>query len=121
MIFHHESNKIGFHFSDFSAIFYAIYKKQAIHFTIGVTTLQNDPRKEILYCNVAPGWPAGAAGSNSGEARQSLAREGWGRSLWATRVQFGHSIGGERRPVGGAPAASGGGRGGLCSGEARAR
>jgi hypothetical protein len=64
---------------------------------------------------------AGAVGANSGDARRSLAGEGWGRSLWATRVLFGHLVGGERRPVGGAPAASGGGRGGLCSGEARAR
>jgi hypothetical protein len=109
------------HFSNLFTIFYAIYNKQAIHFTIGVTTLQNDPRKEILYCNVAPGRPAGAAGENSSKAHRSLAGEGWGRSLWATRVLFGHSVGGERRPVGGTPATSGGGRGGLCSGEARAR
>jgi hypothetical protein len=32
-------------FSDFSTIFYAIYKKQESHFTIGVTLLQGGPRK----------------------------------------------------------------------------
>jgi hypothetical protein len=56
-IFHHESNKIGFAFSDFSTIFYAIYKKQQNHFTIGVTLLQGGPRKEVWLCNVAPGVP----------------------------------------------------------------
>jgi hypothetical protein len=39
-------------------IFYAIYKKQPNHFTIGVNLLQGGPRKEIFFCNVAPGWPA---------------------------------------------------------------
>jgi hypothetical protein len=40
VIFHHESNKIGLHFSDFSVIFYPIYKNQEITFTIGVHLLQ---------------------------------------------------------------------------------
>jgi hypothetical protein len=48
-------------FSDFSTIFYAIYKKQPKHFTIGVTTLQEGPRKDFFPHNVAPGRPTGAA------------------------------------------------------------
>jgi hypothetical protein len=47
--------KLVLNFSDLSMIFYAIYKKQEIHFTIGVTTLQESPRKEICFCNVVPG------------------------------------------------------------------
>jgi hypothetical protein len=43
------------HFSDFSTIFYSIYKKQAIHFTIGVTLLQGGPRKDLWFRNVARG------------------------------------------------------------------
>jgi hypothetical protein len=53
--------KLVLHFSDFSMIFYAIYKNQENHFTIGVTTLQEGPRKDFFPCNVAPGWPSGAA------------------------------------------------------------
>jgi hypothetical protein len=104
------SKKLVLHFSDFPTIFYAIYKKQENHFTIGVTPLQKDPRKEVFFCNVAPGRPAGAVEHNSGEARRSLAGGGWGSELGATRVRFGGSVGGKRRLVGGAPAASGGGR-----------
>jgi hypothetical protein len=59
-IIHHESNKIFSHFTDFSVIFYAIYKKQENGNTIGVTLLQEGPWKVLLLCNVAPGarWPA---------------------------------------------------------------
>jgi hypothetical protein len=60
-IFHHESNKFVLHFYDFSTIFYAIYKKQPNHFTIGVNLLQGGPRKEIFFCNVVPRGAAGAA------------------------------------------------------------
>jgi hypothetical protein len=56
-IFHHKSNKI----SDFSMILYAIYKNEAIHFTIGVNLLQGGPRKESVFCNVVPRGAAGAA------------------------------------------------------------
>jgi hypothetical protein len=51
--------KLVLHFSDFSTIFYGIYKKQPNHFTIGVTLLQGGPRKESFFCNVAPERPAG--------------------------------------------------------------
>jgi hypothetical protein len=47
--------KFVLHFSDFSVIFYAIYKNQEISFTIGVHLLQGGPRKETRFCNVAPG------------------------------------------------------------------
>jgi hypothetical protein len=60
-IIHHESKKIGFHFSDFSMIFYAIYKKRPNHFTIGVNLLQGGPRKESVFCNVVPRGAAGGA------------------------------------------------------------
>jgi hypothetical protein len=51
--------KLGLHFSDFSVIFYAIYKNQEITFTIGVHLLQLGPWKECWLCNVvlgAAGW-----------------------------------------------------------------
>jgi hypothetical protein len=67
------------------------------------------------------GRPADAAGAIPGEARRSLAGEGWGKGQWATRVLFGNSVGGEGLPVGGAPAASGGGRCGCLTGEVGAQ
>jgi hypothetical protein len=67
-------------------------------------------------------WPlgavAGAGWANSGEARRILAGEGHEEGLGVTRVLFGSSVGGERRPVGGAPAASGGGSAGVVNGAA---
>jgi hypothetical protein len=53
---------------------------------------------------------AGVGGANSGELVAGLVGEGRGKGLWATRVRFGSSVGGEKLPGGGAPAASGGGR-----------
>jgi hypothetical protein len=52
--------KLVLHFSDFSVIFYAIYKNQKTHFTILVALLQGGPWKDLGFCNVAPGrgWPA---------------------------------------------------------------
>jgi hypothetical protein len=50
-----------------------------------------------------------------------LAGEGRGKGARVARVLFGSSVGEERLPVGSAPAASGGGRGGFGSGEVRAR
>jgi hypothetical protein len=71
--------KLVLHFSDFSMIFYAIYKKQEIHFTIGVTTLQESPRKEICFCNVVPGGgrPARVAGIRRAR-RRSWPGKAWG-------------------------------------------
>jgi hypothetical protein len=42
-IFHIESNKIDFAFSDFSTIFHAIYKKQQNGNTIEVVVLHRGP------------------------------------------------------------------------------
>jgi hypothetical protein len=62
------------HFSEFSVIFYAIYKNQQNCCTIGVTFLQLRPWKELNVCNVAP-MAAGRRGlCNSGEAGGVLAR-----------------------------------------------
>jgi hypothetical protein len=52
--------KLVLHFSDFSVIFYAIYKNQQTHFTILVALLQGGPRKDLGFCNVAPGVRAAA-------------------------------------------------------------
>jgi hypothetical protein len=110
--------KLVLHFYDFSMIFYTIYKKQPNHFTIGVNLLQGGPRKEIFFCNVAPGrstsgGPAkfrptagrGRPGTGGGESKGCcgpILGVGWGQ-------------GGVRR--GAAPAARPGGRRGLCAGE----
>jgi hypothetical protein len=70
--------KVVGHFSDFSMIFYAIYKNQEIIFTIGVHLLQQGPWKEVLFCNVV----LGAAGRR-GEAkfRRAAAGLGQGRAV----------------------------------------
>jgi hypothetical protein len=48
------------HFSEFSVIFYAIYKKQQNSFTIRVALLQERPWEDFWNCNVVTGarWPA---------------------------------------------------------------
>jgi hypothetical protein len=66
--------KLVLHFSDFSTILYGFYKKQESHFTIGVTLLQEGPRKELLRCNVAPGAAGRRGWSNSRRARRRLGR-----------------------------------------------
>jgi hypothetical protein len=58
--------KLSFYFSDFSTIFYTIYKNQQRHFTISVTNLQAGPRKEILLCNVVLGGGQRRSDGNSG-------------------------------------------------------
>jgi hypothetical protein len=60
----------------FSVIFYAIYKNQPKGFTIGVDLLQGGPRKELFFCNVAPGRPALAGCSIPASSPPGLAREG---------------------------------------------
>jgi hypothetical protein len=54
--------KLVLHFYEFSTSFYAIYKKQLNHFTIGVNLLQGGPRKDSGFCNVV----LGAAGQYGG-------------------------------------------------------
>jgi hypothetical protein len=63
---YHESNKI----SDFSVIFYAIYKKQQNHYTIGVALLQERPWEDFYFCNVAPVARAAVLFAGIGRARQ---------------------------------------------------
>jgi hypothetical protein len=78
---HHGSSKIGFTFSQFSVIFYAIYKIQQFGSTIGVTFLQLGPWKELKVRNVVP-MAAGRRGlANSGEAG-GLGRAGTGWGGW---------------------------------------
>jgi hypothetical protein len=47
--------KLILHFSEFSVIFYAIYKKQPKHFYYLSYQLQGGPRKELQFRNVVPG------------------------------------------------------------------
>jgi hypothetical protein len=80
---------LGFsHFSDFSVIFYAIYKYQQTHFIILVALLQGGPRKEKFPCNVAPG----------GGGRRGLAKFRRG-SPGFCRGRAGEWLGARRRPV----------------------
>jgi hypothetical protein len=74
--------KSGFHFSDFSVIFYIIYKNQQTHFTILVALLQGGPRKDLGFCNVAPGRP-GRGGL--AKFRRAAAGLGQGRASGGAR------------------------------------
>jgi hypothetical protein len=78
--------KLVLHFYDFSTIFYAIYKKQPNHFTIGVNLLQGGPRKDSGFCNVVLGAAGRCGGVKSGEARRSFGR---GRTGGGSRVTNG--------------------------------
>jgi hypothetical protein len=51
-----DPTKLVLHFSDFSVIFYAIYKKQPKQFYYFIYQLQGGPRKELQIRNVVPGW-----------------------------------------------------------------
>jgi hypothetical protein len=69
-----DPTKLVSHFSEFSVIFYAIYKIHQSAYTIGVTFLQLGPWKDLKVCNSAP-MAAGRHGlANSGEAGGALAR-----------------------------------------------
>jgi hypothetical protein len=65
------------HFSDFSVIFYAIYKKQGNGNTIGVTLLREGPSKDFRVCNVVPRRGGRCGWEKSGELAVVL---GWGRA-----------------------------------------
>jgi hypothetical protein len=82
-IIHNGSKKFVLHFSDFSVIFYAIYKKQGNDNTIGVILLQEGPWKELLLCNVALGAAGRRGWANSGELAGARGR---GRAGEGSRV-----------------------------------
>jgi hypothetical protein len=76
-----DPTKLVSQFSEFSVIFYAIYKIQQSNLTIGVYLLRKGPWKVSGPCNVAP-MAAGRHGlPNSGEAGGSLARGRGGGGL----------------------------------------
>jgi hypothetical protein len=78
---HHGSNKIVAHVSEFSVIFYAIYKNQQSAYTIGVTFLQFGPWKDLKVRNVVPP-AAGRRGlADSAEAGAALDRGRGGGGL----------------------------------------
>jgi hypothetical protein len=68
------------HFSEFSVIFYAIYKVQQFALTVGVTFLRIGPWKDFGLCNVALGLAGRRGLPKSGEAggrgRAGAGREG---------------------------------------------
>jgi hypothetical protein len=76
--------KLDLHFSDFSVIFYAIYKNQEITFTIGVHLLQQGPWKDFGFCNVVPG-----RGGRRGVAKFRRGSPGFGRGR-AVEGSMGH-------------------------------
>jgi hypothetical protein len=90
---------LSLHFSDFSVIFYAIYKNKQTHFTILVALLQGGPRKEKFPCNVAPGAVAGAGWPNSGDAPPDSSRGGQGKDLRFTGARFRGLDGDEATPA----------------------
>jgi hypothetical protein len=76
-----DPTKLVSHFSEFSVIFYTIYKLQQFAYTIGVTFLQLGPWKELEARNVVLG-AAGRRGlANSGEAGAARARGRGGGGL----------------------------------------
>jgi hypothetical protein len=73
--------KLVLHFSDFSVIFYTIYKNQQTHFTILVALLQGGPWKDLCVCNVAPRCGGRCGWANSGELAVGLGRGRMGEGL----------------------------------------
>jgi hypothetical protein len=78
--------KLVLYFSEFSVIFYTIYKNQQTHFTILVALLQGGPRKDLCFCNVAPGGP-GSGGP--AKFRRAAAELGQGRAWGGARGHWG--------------------------------
>jgi hypothetical protein len=82
--------KLVLHFSDFSMIFYAIYKKQPNHKYYWSYPFAGRPWERNLLLQCGP-WAAGRRGGvNSGEARRSfrwgrmgVGSRGYGDSVWA--------------------------------------
>jgi hypothetical protein len=73
--------KLSLRFSDFSVIFYTIYKNKQTHFTILVALLQGGPCKDLCVCNVAPGRGGQRGWANSGELAAGLGRGRMGEGL----------------------------------------
>jgi hypothetical protein len=115
------TTKLVLHFSDFSVIFYAIYKKQEINLTIEVHLLQQGPWKDFGFRNVVPGGAAGAAPVQFRRARRrTWSEKGWGRSYGLLGSGLGFWTGVERLRRAARRRPGRGGRGGGCSGEAAA-
>jgi hypothetical protein len=93
-----DPTKLVSYVSEFSVIFYTIYKKQQLTFPIGDALLQKGPRKERKICNVALGL-AGRRGL--AEIRRSPAAgpvgEGWGRISGSLGIGLGARLVGRRR------------------------
>jgi hypothetical protein len=102
--------KLVLHFSNFSTIFYTIYKKQPKHFYYWSYQLQGGPQKDLLFCNVIPGGgrPARLAGIRRARLR-SRTGEGGGRLKAHLGVDLVGRTGAERLRRASTPATSGGG------------
>jgi hypothetical protein len=121
-IIHHESNRIGFAFFLFFYNFLQILQETGKSLYYWSYHFAERPLERFVALQCGPwGRPAGAGEANSGEARRSLAGQGLGKGARVTRVRFGGADGGEKPPVGGAPATGGGGRRGPCCGAAEPR
>jgi hypothetical protein len=81
--------KLVSHFSEFSVIFYAIYKVQQICVTIGVTFCESDPGKICSFAMYSSGWPAGAAAG----IRRGRRRSGLGKGRRMARGVLGPDLG----------------------------
>jgi hypothetical protein len=102
------STKLVLHFSDFSTIFYVIYKNKLIGFTIEVILLRGGPEKTRPFAM----WPLAMAGGvgrpNSGDSGEGIGRERCGEEGELTHDRFAIF-----RMVEGLPAGSCSGAGGC--------
>jgi hypothetical protein len=72
-----DPTKLDSHFSEFSVIFYAIYKVQQFGSTIGVTFSRKGPWKDLHGCN----WvPMAAVGAGFAIPARPAALAGWERA-----------------------------------------
>jgi hypothetical protein len=69
-----DPKKLVSQFSEFSVMFYAIYKNQQIGSTIGVTFLRIRPWKGFGFCNVVPPAAGRRGVADSGEVGAALDR-----------------------------------------------
>jgi hypothetical protein len=86
--------KLVLHFSDFSVIFYAIYKKQENSLYYFSCTFAAGTLERILALQCGPwGRPVGAGCQNSASSPAFLAGRGRGKGLGASGARFGHLVG----------------------------